>query len=157
MPMPKQKPGKSRGDYQTPTMFLEALKRRLGIEDFRMDLAASSGTNVAPVYYAEEENSLIQNWSRLGGWVFCNPPFGDISPWVVKAYMQSIQGAKVAMLVPASVGANWWRDSVDGKAHVLFLNGRLTFVGEKGPYPKDCAILLYTPFIRGGYSVWDWA
>jgi hypothetical protein len=54
------------------------------------------------------------------------------------------------------VGSNWWRDNVDGKADVLFLNGRITFVGHNAPYPKDCAILLYAPFLNGNYSVWSW-
>ena len=167
MSMPLQKPGKSRQDYGTPPELLRALKIRLSIDDFSIDLAASAENAVTVPYYTEEDNSLIQPWGQWGwGWAWCNPPFSDIEPWVMKAIAASapgwnadgtvLQAAKVAMLVPASVGSNWWRECVDGRAHVLFLNGRLTFVGETAPYPKDCAILLYTPFVQGGYEVWNW-
>lgn len=60
------------------------------------------------------------------------------------------------MLVPASVGANWWFTGVHHEADVHFLNGRIKFVGAKDPYPKDCALLLYHPAATGGYSCWNW-
>lgn len=157
---PKQKPGKSRQDYGTPPAFLEALKRRLCIEEFSIDLAASEGNAVAHNYYTEATDALSPDiiWNPYDGWAFCNPPYSHITPWVEKASEEFVnRGAKVAMLVPAAVGANWWYNYVDGIASVLFLNGRLTFVGETAPYPKDCAILLYQPYVRGGsYECWNW-
>ncbi len=153
---PKQKPGRSKQDYCTPPEFIQAVKKRLGIGEFAVDLAASRENSVASVYFTEEMNSLTQSWIMQGRWVWCNPPFSNIKPWVDKADEEALKGAQIAMLLPASVGANWWLDYVDGKAHALFLNGRLTFVGEIAPYPKDCALLLYTPYIRGGYEVWNW-
>ena len=83
-----------------------------------------------------------------------NPPFANIGPYAQKAYSD---GGKIAMLVPASVGANWWRDWVDGKSYVLFLNGRLKFGGCKDYYPKDCALVLYTPERFIGNEVWSWS
>lgn len=154
MSVPKQKPGQSKQDYQTPPEFLVALKNRLGIQDFDIDLAASKENAVCLSYYDEEMDSLKQSWVRKG-WGFCNPPYANIRPWVKKACDEVQKGAKVAILVPAAVGANWWRDYVDQQASVWFLNGRLTFVGAAGPYPKDCAVLLYGPF-HPVYSVWNW-
>lgn len=155
---PTQKPGKSRQDYRTPVAFLEAVKRRFGLLAFGIDLAADDANYVAPTYYTEKENALTQPWRTKGrefGW--CNPPFATIAPWVEKAYREARIGARVLMLLPAAVGANWWRDWVDGKAFVLFLNGRLTFVGETTPYPKDCALLVYGPDVAPGSTVWSWA
>ena len=61
------------------------------------------------------------------------------------------------MLVPASVGSNWWQEFVHHKAHVLMLNDRIQFVGAEWVYPKDLGLLLYTPFIRqGSYEGWSW-
>lgn len=154
--MPKQKPGLSKQDYCTPPEFLVALKNRLLIEEFSLDVAATKENSVAPSCITEEENALIQYWSP-NGWNFCNPPYANIRPWVERAFGEMVQrGVQTAMLVPASVGANWWYDYVDGIAHVICLNGRLTFVGETAPYPKDCAVLLYTPIVKGGYEVWKW-
>ena len=156
---PQQKPGKSRQDYSTPPEFLQALKNRLGIPYFECDLAASIGNSVAPLMYTEEDNSLdpANSWKFGSGWSFCNPPYADIRPWVRKAFEESRKGAHVVMLVPASVGSNWWSNWVHRGAMVWFLNGRLTFVGETAPYPKDTAVLLYAPHIlEGGYTVWNW-
>jgi len=157
MMMPRQKPGQSKQDYRTPENFLKALKERLGIKEFDIDLAADKDNAVAPRFYDEEIDSLTQKWKVGDGWAFCNPPYHNLSFWTHKAMIESLAFyAKIAMLVPASVGSNWWRDSVNGKAYVLFLNGRITFVGCEDPYPKDCAVLIYEPFLRGGYSVWTW-
>ena len=142
-------------DYQTPDEFLVAICKRLDILGFDLDVAASED-NVAFNFYNEEKDGLQQNWWSVG-WTWCNPPYKDIRPWVQKAWEESQQNkAKIAMLIPASVGANWWKEWVHDKAHTLFLNGRITFVGHTTPYPKDCALLLYTPYIMGGYEVWDW-
>jgi phage N-6-adenine-methyltransferase len=157
--MPAQKPGKSKQDYGTPTNFLEAVKTRLGIDHFAWDLAADDQNAICGGYYDIEDNSLTRDWHELGGWVggwlWLNPPFADIYPWVEKCYKESVQGAQIACLVPLST-AKWWVDWVDKKAYVLMLNGRLTFVGETKPYPKDCALLLYTPSGMNGYEVWSW-
>ena len=156
MPMPAQKPGRSKQDYQTPPEFLQAVKQRLHIRDFALDVAASDSNHVAPLYYTEESNGLEMSWTLAGGWIWCNPPYAHIAPWVNKAAHEAANGAQIAMLVPASVGANWWASYVEGYAYQCYLNGRLTFVGETAPYPKDCALLLYHPWGFTGHEIWYW-
>ena len=155
---PAQKPGRSKQDYSTPPAFLQAFKARLNIFDFALDLAASDENYICKPYFTEEIDSLKQSWYPESGkgWAWCNPPFANIKPWVMKAEWEARLGAQIAMLVPASVGSSWFRDFVYDEAHVLLLNGRITFVGETAPYIKDCMILLYTPYIRGGFEVWQW-
>lgn len=156
--MPVQKPGLSKQDYETPPEFINAVKARLGVVDFEWDLAASEQNSKAlHSYFSEEDDSLLQDWNRLitcawpqFGWAWLNPPFGHIEPWAKKC---AESGIKVAFLVPAGVGANWFRDWVDGKALVLLLNGRISFDGI-APYPKDCILALYG--VTPGYEVWDW-
>ena len=176
MSMPIQKPHRSRQNYQTPKELLTAVKLRLGIDHFSVDLAASSVNTVAPRFYSKRTNALVQPWA-LGGWNFLNPEFADITPWVKKAELEMMNGAHTVMLVPAGVGANWWRDFVHDKVRVLFLNGRLCFIAGwwktidpatlkagKTPafyataplYPKDCAVLLYSEKFTPGYEVWTW-
>ncbi len=158
--MPFQRPGRGKQDYSTPPEFLTAVKRLLGIEHFVWDLAASTENTVVPgLYCHEHDDSLKHTWHGLAGWSWLNPPYANIAPWVEKAYRESWGSAKIAMLVPASVGANWWLNWVHYKAMVLFLNGRLTFVGQTQPYPKDCALLLYGAERQQGwdsYCVWKW-
>lgn len=153
--------GASKQDYRTPTAFLDALKHRLGIDGFTIDLAASEENKVAPLWYDTTTNALLPEhpWTVDGkGWSFCNPPYADITPWVEKAFFEMMdEGANVAMLVPASVGSNWWANWVHNVAHTLFLNGRITFEGATDPYPRDLAILLYSPMMNGSYGIWRWS
>lgn len=152
---PTQKPGRSRQDYATPPEFLAAVRSRLGIAEFAVDLAASKDNAVCPEFYDASADALERPWV-FNGWCWLNPPFARIEPWVKRAYRQSRAGARVAMLLPAGVGSNWWAKWVHGKAFVLLLNGRITFVGETTPYPKDCVLLLYGPDVAPGYDVWQW-
>lgn len=158
MSMPRQKPGKSKQDYGTPKELLDAVRHRLQIDFFNIDLAASPENTVADVYFTEVDNSLVQDWHvhTAGGWGWLNPPFSNIGPWVRKAAEEALRGASVIMLVPSSVGSNWWSEFADGHCYVAHLNGRLTFVGESTPYPKDCSLLLYTPWGFKGQEVWSW-
>lgn len=160
---PKQKPGRSKQDYWTPPEFLDAVRKTLGVHEFDVDLAADDGNAIALEYFTAQNSAFdAQTWRFASGWNWLNPPYSAIGPWVERAYLEARDNrAKTAVLIPASVGANWWRDWVHNKALVLFLNGRLTFVGCTAPYPKDCALLLYDPFlVREGmtyYDVWSWA
>lgn len=151
---PKHNKGRSKQDYATPPDFIAAACKRLAISTFTWDLAANAENKVAPNYFDETTNSLVQDWDSCGGWLWCNPPYANIAPWVAKA--SACTESQIAMLVPASVGANWWRDHVHAKAHTLFLNGRIKFVGAPTHYPRDCALLLYTPACKGGYEIWPW-
>jgi phage N-6-adenine-methyltransferase len=176
---PKQKPGRSKQDYGTPDDFLDAARERLQITQFVRDLAASPENAVCLNYYTEKDNALVQPWHGTGRgmwvegeWNWLNPPFSRIAPWVRRAYETSRSqipsmtryAAQTAVLVPAGVGSNWWRDWVHEKAHVLLLNGRLTFkgtppnpkTGKPDAYPKDCALLLYSPCVTPGYEIWAW-
>lgn len=154
--MPRQKPRRSKQDYQTPANFLAAVKDRLGIAAFDIDLAATAENTAAVRFYSKAENSLIQPWKVGAGWNWLNEPFANIKPWVEKAWQEAQLGAQTAMLVPAGVGSNWWKHFVHKKAHVLLLNGRITFVGETQGYPKDCCLLLYGPNVKPAYTVWSW-
>lgn len=167
--MPAQKPGKSKQDYATPIEFLVAVKKLLGLvtQGFSIDLAADRGNRVCEEYFDEALDALSpdspgvrghEDWSfytGATGWGWLNPPYANIGPWAKKCVEQSDR-AHIAFLVPAGVGANWFRDYVHGKARVLLLNGRLTFGGCAQPYPKDCIICLYGPDVKVGYDVWSW-
>ena len=163
--MPAQKPGKSKQDYQTPVEFIEAVKRRLGVSDFVIDLAADRHNTVAEAYITEEEDSLVTDWPNTrNGWAWLNPPYSDIEPWVAKAANATAHGCQTVMLVPASVGANWWKTFVEPFAYTVFLNGRLCFIPDwreqgfksKPLYPKDCALLLYSNWMFRGSEIWSW-
>jgi len=146
--------GKSRQDFATPWEFIAAVERRFGV--VTLDLAASWHNAKTRWYLSEAHDSLTWDWLRLsevfGGWLWLNPPFGNIAPWAKKC---AESDAPVLMLVPASVGANWWRDYVHGVACVHCLNGRINFNG-KAVFPKDCALVEYGSGLAPDYLVWTW-
>lgn len=166
MPEPRHKRGRSKQDYQTPPELLMAVRRYLGIRDFSIDLAAARHNTVHPVYFTEDDDALQQSWHQWTGhdhgWGWCNPPFAHIEPWVKHASTQMAMGAQVAMLLPAGIGSNWFRQWVHLQAFWLALNGRLTFMGQPTCYPKDCILVLWDLDLQPGasgnapYDVWEW-
>lgn len=157
--MPAQRPGKSETVVQTPDDFIRAVKSMLGIKKFAVDLAASDDNAQARNYWTKEEDSLQRAWYLwldTGDWAWLNPPYDRIELWVKKCVEEAAcSGVRIAVLVPASTGSNWWAKWVDGHADIRLLNGRITFVGHDHPYPKDLALLLYGTGYAG-YSVWRW-
>lgn len=157
--MPQQKPGKSNQSVQTPWELMQAIHELIG-DTFAVDLAADETNTQAPSYIGEAEDSLTVAWHKLspGRWLWLNPPYKKIDPWVEKAMLTAVNvpSFKVAVLVPASVGSNWWRTHVHSWAQVYFLTPRVTFVGHTSPYPKDLALLIYRHNLWGGYNSWRW-
>ena len=158
MPEPKQKPGKSKQDYATPWSLISAVQVRWGKLD--IDLAATAENAKADRFITPETDSLKVPWGAYAdahklrlAWL--NPPFADIAPWAEKALNSATpSGLRIIMLTPASVGANWFRDYVHGRADVVALNGRITFEGAPDPYPKDCMLTLFG--FEPGFDVWTW-
>jgi len=160
--MPRQKPGRSKQDYATPVSFIRAIQQRLGIEAFTFDFAADATNAKAAHYWTVVDDALRQPaiaWAARcrEGWAWLNPPFGKIAPFAQRCREIRTLGGRVAFLVPAAVGANWFRDFVDGQALVLFLNGRLAFMPDTSKnYPKDCVCCLFSQTVMPGYEVWAW-
>ncbi len=150
---PKQKPGRSKQDYSTPRVFLDAVERRFGRIDF--DLAARADNTVALSYYGPDTDSLKQDWALPGVRVaWLNPEFGNIRPWAAKCESVRHLPRWTLMLVPASMGSLWWRDHVLDKCQADGI-ARVQFTGADGLYPKDIAILCYG-FSVAGQGYWDW-
>lgn len=150
--MPLQKPHRSEQVVVTPDDLMAAVVIRFGRITF--DLAASEANTKAKNYFNESDDSLIKNWNRLRGVLWLNPPYANIKLWAAKcAAWQGI--GSLLLLIPASVGSNWWAEHVDGRARVLFLSPRVTFVGHSSPYPKDLSLCVFM-HTRPGYECWRW-
>jgi phage N-6-adenine-methyltransferase len=149
--MPKQKPGRSKQDYSTPDDFFNACIDRFG--PFTWDLAATVNNSKCPYWITPETDSLKTAWDMPGN-LWLNPPYANIEPWVNKCKQESAMGASIFVLLPASVGSDWFRWHVNGYAYVLALNPRLSFDG-KNAYPKDCMLLVYRDGVHG-FDVWKW-
>jgi len=137
----------------TPRDLLDAIEARWG--KLTLDLCASADNACAPAFLSEATDSLKADWSALRGLGWCNPPFKKIAPWVKKASETKLRrGAKILVLTPASVGSDWFRLHVWGKARVIFLNGRAQFQGHDAPYPKDLQISVFGEL--PSTEIWTW-
>jgi hypothetical protein len=151
--------GTSIQDYQTDPEFMRAVFKRFGSMDF--DLAAhASNSQCGKYFYGSGSmlgtDSMAEDWSKLRGNLWLNPPYNAIALWAKKCSEYRGEG-KIFFLVPASVGSNWFAWLVYPYATTYLLNGRLTFVGEKNPYPKDCLLAIYPS--RSGVDpiqIWRW-
>lgn len=154
---PKQKPHKSVQEVQTPPELLRAIEREFRVSSWAMDLAANAQNAVCPLYLGPGssigENSLQVDWPDEGD-MWLNPEFADIEPWAVKCAAYRGRG-RIFMLVPASIGANWYQENIHGRAHVVALFPRVTFVNHTTPYPKDLVLVVWNR-LRGGLSAWRW-
>ena len=160
---PKQKPHRSKQDYETPWEFVHAVERDwLGGSKFAIDLAASAQNSKSETAFIDEkENSLTVNWRERyprDTWAWLNPPFSKIAVWARKCSEMYQERRGIVMLVPASVGSNWFYKYVHERAYVLFLNGRIAFdpTHPKWGYPKDCMLCIYGGGYEPGFDVWNW-
>lgn len=153
--MPAQKPGSSEQTVQTDPRLIAAVVARFG--PLVVDLAAHAGNAQAPVFIPPEYNSLTYPWDAQGlpvGNRWLNPPFENIALWAERCLCYGTQASPIFFHVPASVGSNWYRDFLHERAYLLFLNGRVKYVGHTQGYPKDCLIAVFG--MAPGFEVWTW-
>lgn len=158
MTLPAQRPGNSKQDYATPREFIQAVERRFWRIDW--DLAAHERNHVADLWLgpggvAPDALSPDCLWRTLGGFQWLNPEFSDINPWAHKCSIEAHYGASIALLTPASIGSEWFRRHVLGRALVLGLSPRLSFDG-RNPYPKDAMLSVFGGGVLPGFDCWRW-
>lgn len=160
MTEPAQKPGRSKQDFSTPDLFLDAVEQRFGAITF--DLAASADNAAADRFFSKGGiDATTANWGEHlapGDLCFINPEFGSIANvWapLISYWAGQLPWLRVLMLAPASVGAEWFSRYVNGKAYVFGLSPRITFVGERDPYPKDLMLCVWI-WGMNGFDGWRW-
>ncbi len=117
-----------------------------GFDAFKQDWAALSAK-----YLTSRTHHTVGHPGLL--WLNCE--FSDIGPWAKKCAAESENGAHIALLVPASVGAVWLREHVARKADIRFLTDRVCFDG-KNVFPKDCMVAHFYPGAAGTIGFWSW-
>ena len=136
---------------ETPRWLVDELEDRYAGGCFDLDVAASDTNHKADAWLTEEENALVLPWD---GNCFCNPPWSDIHPWIVKSHEEVTAGrANVVVLVlPARTGTLWFAYAQQHAELILFLRGRPQFDRPDGirnsSNPEDvCAVIFRKPMI----------
>lgn len=102
------------------------------IYNFKFDLAASEQNKKCSEFFSEKDNSLIQDWHRINGWLWLNPPYGrNLKLWIKKAHEEMEKGAMICMLIPASVGTLYWHEYIINRVNkIYFFKGRIQFITQ---------------------------
>jgi len=140
MSEPRHKRYESEQEVGTPPEFIAAIERRWG--KITLDLAASDKFHVCDNYLTPEIDALSGPWPA--GLLFCNPPYGNITPWVKKARFESGPSKTVLVLVPAGIETKWFRAWVYTHAKVHILVPRLKFVGHDSGFTKGLVLCEYS-------------
>jgi phage N-6-adenine-methyltransferase len=150
-----------RQDYETPPELIKAVERDFGSLSF--DLAADMLNAICEEYFIKEQDSLSQDWlkafkdhDRHGlGFLWLNPPYAQVKPWMEKCRDESAKGARILTLTLAAIDTSWYRKIVAPNAASYILTDRVTFVGEKYAFTKP---LMLSEWGTGktGLGYWDW-
>ena len=120
---------------ETPIPLAAELAIRFGRGGFDLDVAASAFNALADRYYDEEIDGLAQPWNAESVW--CNPPYGNILPWVIRAIeeVENDNAGVVVMCLPARTSTPWFQI---GLAHgeAYFIEGRVSFIDPQTGQPK---------------------
>src|SRR5688572_13103528 len=110
--------GGGNNSASTPWKFIHAVEGKFGKLD--VDLAANIGNHKAPLWLGPGStvtpklgqpppyNAFDFDWHTFSGLGYLNPPFTNITPWARKCAEECQLGARILLLVPASIGANWY-------------------------------------------------
>jgi phage N-6-adenine-methyltransferase len=157
----------SKQDHATPPVLLGATGRQFGCV-FGLDLAANESNAKCSRYLTPAIDSLAQDWTatlaaeteedrfwredHLAAWL--NPPFRGVGAWMEKCREESEKGCRIVSLTLASLGTTWYRKHVEGRALSFILRKRVTFLGQKDPFPKELMVTLWG-FGLSGLAFWD--
>ncbi len=124
-------PANAKDSWRTPRWLFDWLDRRFG---FVVDLAASEDNHLCAAYFDAATDALAQEWHELTVPVgFCNPPYSNITPWLIKAQVEAMRGFTTAALIPAPNGEDRYGQYVFGVAsEVIWITGRIAFINGAG-------------------------
>lgn len=124
---------------------------------FQLDAAAASHNALCRKFITAEQNTLETPWAdylNVPGYVWLNPPYSDITPFVKKAAAESINQIGTVMLVPADTSVGWFREAIQTASEVRFITaGRLAFINPVTGKPvsgnnKGSMLIIWRPYPR---------
>lgn len=132
--------------------------------NFVADICASESNAKHPQYLTELDDALsidvhrhpFKRGSALkpGSFVYCNPPYSKITPWIELAAKLRRHGVGVVMLVMADSSVGWYYDALQQCDEIReVVKGRLAFINPDTGRPvsgnsKGSLILVFEPYGR---------
>lgn len=124
---------------------------------FQLDAAAAPHNALCRKFITAEQNTLETPWAdylNVPGYVWLNPPYSDITPFVKKAATESANQIGTVMLVPADTSVGWFKESIQTASEVRFITaGRLAFINpvtgkSVSGNNKGSMLIIWRPYPR---------
>ncbi|EJV4647615.1 phage N-6-adenine-methyltransferase [Enterobacter hormaechei] len=124
---------------------------------FQLDAAAAPYNALCRRFITAEQNTLETPWAdylNVPGYVWLNPPYSDIMPFVKKAAAESANQIGTVMLVPADTSVGWFKEAIQTASEVRFITaGRLAFINPVTGKPvsgnnKGSLLIIWKPYPR---------
>lgn len=147
-------PPDQRDLWRTPPALFAALNAEFC---FQLDAAAAPHNALCRKFITAEQNTLETPWAdylNVPGYVWLNPPYSDITPFVKKAAAESANQIGTVMLVPADTSVGWFREAIQTASEVRFITaGRLAFINPVSGKPvsgnnKGSMLIIWRPYPR---------
>lgn len=147
-------PADQRDLWRTPPALFACLNAEFC---FQLDAAAAPHNALCRKFITAEQNTLETTWGdylSIPGYVWLNPPYSDIMPFVKKAAAESANQIGTVMLVPADTSVGWFKEAIQTASEVRFITaGRLAFINPVTGKPvsgnnKGSMLIVWHPYPR---------
>lgn len=147
-------PADQRDLWRTPPALFACLNAEFC---FQLDAAAAAHNALCRKFITAEQNTLETPWAdylSIPGYVWLNPPYSDITPFVKKAATESTNQIGTVMLVPADTSVGWFKEAIQTASEVRFITaGRLAFINPVTGKPvsgnnKGSMLIIWHPYPR---------
>lgn len=147
-------PADQRDLWRTPPALFACLNAEFC---FQLDAAAAAHNALCRKFITAEQNTLETPWDdylSIPGYVWLNPPYSDIMPFVKKAAAESANQIGTVMLVPADTSVGWFKEAIQTASEVRFITaGRLAFINPVTGKPvsgnnKGSMVIIWHPYPR---------
>lgn len=147
-------PPDQRDLWRTPPALFASLNAEFC---FQLDAAAAPHNALCRKFITAEQNTLETPWSdylSIPGYVWLNPPYSNITPFVKKAAAESDNQIGTVMLVPADTSVGWFKEAIQTASEVRFITaGRLAFINPVTGKPvsgnnKGSMLIIWRPYAR---------
>lgn len=154
-------PDAIRQKWQTPPWLFAWAVKRFG--PFGIDVAAEKENALCDCYLDEKMDALKDGveWGAEGGLAWCNPPYAEPLPWIVKAVQQAKdRDVTTVFLLNSDASTAWFKKALDAGSQIIHItsdgenSGRVAFVkadtkiaGKKNSKPS--VVFVIKPKKRG--------
>lgn len=143
-----------RDSWRTPPWLWSFIKE---IWNPALDVCASDTNRLCDTYFTEEVSCLDNDWHSSTGVAYCNPPYSDPLPFIMKAIEQR-NNVTTVFLLNLDPSTRWFCEALPCCEEVVILTGsRVKFVPPEGvesssnSKPQVVLVIGKNPEVRTSY------